>query len=211
MFFKFLLCFSIFSDINGAFLIVHSIMQWSDRNSNLVRLWIQLSSSLWIIQSKVLPALCIGNSISCVKLNVYNISFILLVSICSKRFHGILKSPVIIGWEFSFSSNVKNSLNSSKKLRFSVDSSLSKVVCKSRQIVCWNLMTSPSKDFSDIDFKSCFVDGHQSSLFSAQAFVWNYGISCIFGLWCCYFSIYFIIDPSLCDEAYVYFINFHML
>ena len=53
-------------------------------------------SSLWIIQSKILPALCVGNLISCVKLKVFSISFSLLVSDCSNKFDGILKSPVII-------------------------------------------------------------------------------------------------------------------
>ena len=103
-----------FFRINGAFLIVHSIMQWSDRNSNLVRLWIQFSSSLWYIQSKALPALCVGNSISCTKLNVCNISFILLLSICSKRIHWCIKVPCYY-WlrNFPCSSDVKNSLNSS--------------------------------------------------------------------------------------------------
>ena len=61
-------------------------------------------------------------------------SFILLISVCSERFHGISKSPVIIGCEFSCSSDVKTSLNSSKTYRISADSFLSKVVCKSRQI-----------------------------------------------------------------------------
>ena len=49
-----------------------------------------------MIQSKMLQALCVGNSISCVKLNLFSISFSLLVSVCSDKFHGMLKSLVII-------------------------------------------------------------------------------------------------------------------
>ena len=71
--------------------------------------WIQFCSALCIIQSSVLPALCVGKFINCYRLNVFNISGKLQVSIWSGKFHGILKSPSTVGWDFSFNTEVKKS------------------------------------------------------------------------------------------------------
>ena len=54
-----------------------------------------------IIQSRVLPALYVGKCINWCRLNMFRIPAKLQMSIQSGKFHGILKSPSIVGWKFS--------------------------------------------------------------------------------------------------------------
>ena len=78
--------------------------------------WIQLCSALCIIQSRVLPTLCVGKFVNWCRLNVVSISAKLQVSVWSGEFHGILKSPSVEGWKFSFNIEVKRSENSSRNV-----------------------------------------------------------------------------------------------
>ena len=81
--------------------------------SDFVMLWVQFCSNLCIIQSRVLPVLCVGKFINWCRLDVFSISAELQVSLWTGEFHGILKSPSILGWEFLFNTEVKKSGNSS--------------------------------------------------------------------------------------------------
>ena len=143
MSFMFLLSLSIFSFCKGYLLMLHSMMLWSERKCDFVMFWTQLWSALCVIQCKVLPALCVGKFIIWCRLNVLSISAMLPVSIWSDEFHGILKCPSIVGWEFSFNTKLRSQEILPEKLAFALDSFLIMLVCKLKQrkpVEAWQLV-----------------------------------------------------------------------